>query len=112
MPSVELGDMDDIINQYLPSFDNNKSKFVRECVLYYHKQKTSQNKKQVSTAVFQMSIFFFLGVGLVGYAINVLYGLPFTFITTICLLLSGIELLIFSIFIGLKKASGMQHVGA
>ena len=105
MTTIDLDEVEPIITQHLEQFDNNKGLFVRHCIKYYHHQKQQQEHQFNINQALQLSIYLFLGMGLLSFTLEVYFPIlllvfPFLFV------IAGMEMLIFSLLL-VKNRNGI-----
>ena len=108
MPS--FSDIDDelenMIIELLPRFDNNRSKIIRESIRCLYSIEIEKGKRNVLINMFEAITLFTMGCGLFVFAISMFFNFPLLMATAIILLfISGLLIMILTV-INNKKIRG------
>lgn len=107
MVTLNLSDVEQIIEKYMPQFNNNQSEFIRQSIQFYDQHQTKEKEKINKQLLFQFSLFLLLGIGLIIFALS-MYITILLFIVPVILIISGSSFIVFSIIIGKKTIGKFQ----
>lgn len=83
-------DIEKMVTDLLPSYDNNRSKVIRVAIMCLHEIKIAKEKRNTMINLIQASTLFVIGCGLFVFALSMLFNIPFLMaLAVILLLISG-----------------------
>jgi len=84
-------DIESMVTDLLPSYDNNRSKVIRTAICCLYEIKIAKEKRNTMIDLIQASTLFAMGCGLFVFALSMLFNIPFLMaIAVILLLISGV----------------------
>lgn len=97
-------DIERMVTDLLPSYDNNRSKVIRESIRCLHEIDIAKEKRNTMIDLIQASTLFVMGCGLFIFAVSMLFNIPFLMVTAVVLLLISGMLIMALTFINNQKA--------